>query len=197
MITIEAPLNSDEAPFIIGDSLTVVEAAMVYAGRHPHTVFLRDGSVADVEKFIRLESLSWAVYHTLLGAIRRGDIKPIRSDFDRDGGIDPRSTVIQTSDLAALARTRGDARIAIAPAPPETHSGGAGRPSSMHLIDAEFPQRIKRREVADSLAKEARELVAWQKEKHPQLRPPAPKTVESRIREAYNAHKASHPKAPK
>jgi hypothetical protein len=50
---IPAPPNSDERPFEIGDQMTVFEAAMVYAGRHPHPVFLKDGTEGDYLRFMK------------------------------------------------------------------------------------------------------------------------------------------------
>jgi hypothetical protein len=49
---IPAPPNTDEKPFYIGDKLTVFEGAMVYGGRHPHSLFLKDGSINDHLKFL-------------------------------------------------------------------------------------------------------------------------------------------------
>jgi hypothetical protein len=73
--------------------------------------------------------------------------------------------------------------------PPRT--GAPGRPSSMHLIEAEFEARCKRDEVAASLAEESRHLANWLKSNHPSAPPVTPKTIQNRLRETYRQHKAA------
>src|SRR6516165_5896717 len=113
-IVIEAPEGSDESPFAVRDELTIVEAAMIYAGRHPMSVFLSDASLDDVEIFLGRESLSdtarraecqgtgqpgaalrqlsWDIYCALNGMVERAEIKPVRESFLRSGKLDPRRT---------------------------------------------------------------------------------------------------------
>jgi hypothetical protein len=118
---IPAPPNADEKSFDIGDKLTVFDAAMVYAGRHPHPRFLKDGSIDDHLEFLlagipkqprsrnRLRARrSWDIYCELVERIKRGLIRPIKPAYDLAGQVDPIRTVIQTSDLAKLATERGD-----------------------------------------------------------------------------------------
>jgi hypothetical protein len=117
---IPAPHNSDETTFEIGDTLTVFEAAMVYAGRHPLPRFLRDGSIKDHERFlcagiregepraaIRARR-SWDIYCELINRIKAGRLVPIKLAYLEDGEIDPRGTVIETADLVQLANERGE-----------------------------------------------------------------------------------------
>lgn len=50
---VPAPPNSDEESFEIGKRITGFDAAMIYAGRHPHSRFLKDGSVGDQLDLLR------------------------------------------------------------------------------------------------------------------------------------------------
>jgi hypothetical protein len=119
---IPARPNSDEKPFEIGDSITVFDAAMVYAGRHPHKVFLKDGSIADHLKFLRASipeeprsrhraraRRSWDIYRELIARIQNRTIMPIRPAYQSSGEeMDPINTEIRTADLANLAKERGE-----------------------------------------------------------------------------------------
>lgn len=68
-------------------------------------------------------------------------------------------------------------------------TGAPGRPSSMHLVEAEFERRCASGLVEISLRKEAEALAAWLKSVHPMLRPATPGTIENSIRAAFRAHK--------
>jgi hypothetical protein len=120
--TIPAPTAEDQ-PFQIGDKLTVYEAAMVYAGRHPYPRIF--GPYDDGNKRERCLTLlklglserlprrqraqrSWDVFRQIKGGIERGQINPIKPAYDLDGDIDPIRTVIRTSDLVPLAASRGE-----------------------------------------------------------------------------------------
>jgi hypothetical protein len=117
---IRAPLHADEKSFEIGDTLTVFEAAMVYAGRHPHSRFLRDGSIEDRLTFLRAgirereprvrirARVSWDILCELVKRIEHGRLNAVRPAYSKDGQIDPIRTVIRTADLVALAIERGN-----------------------------------------------------------------------------------------
>ncbi|MDI2103928.1 hypothetical protein [Bradyrhizobium sp. Mp64] len=68
-------------------------------------------------------------------------------------------------------------------------TGSPGRPSSRHLVEAEFKERVKGNRTESSLKAEAKVLSAWLREKHPTLTPMTVKTVENSIRLDYNRHK--------
>jgi hypothetical protein len=70
-----------------------------------------------------------------------------------------------------------------------TRSGAPGRPSSMHLVKAEFKQRVEQGEVEHSLAEQARVLESWLKENHPISPPLGKKRIEDGIRDDYRPHK--------
>ena len=124
---IPAPTEKD-APFKIGDTLTIYEAAMVYAGRHPyphffavknssiehHVQILRLGlsvysRLAQADRRVRAQAQrSWDIYCELLRRIERGRIEPLKTAYASPGKIDLRRTLIKTSDLVCLAQDRGE-----------------------------------------------------------------------------------------
>jgi hypothetical protein len=115
------PPNTNEQPFEIGSTLTVFEAAMIYAGRHPHVRFLKDGEVVDYIDFLRARlpsqpqskrapraRRSWDILCVLIDRITKGSLFPARSAYLPTREIDPVLTRIQVIDLVALARERGE-----------------------------------------------------------------------------------------
>jgi hypothetical protein len=65
------------------------------------------------------------------------------------------------------------------PTPYET--GAPGRPTSMHLIRAEFRARLKRGESAGSITLEADALAQWLSQAHPRAVPVKPKTIRNQL----------------
>jgi hypothetical protein len=112
---IPAPPNTEERPFVIGDTLTIFDAAMVYAGRHPHKRFLRDFPLDERLTFLkagfgrrRAARRSWDIYLEILKKIEQREIAPSRTAYDPHGKVDPIRSLIKTSDLADLAFERGE-----------------------------------------------------------------------------------------
>ena len=117
---IPAPPHTEEEPFEIGDTLTVFAAAMIYAGRHPHSRFLRNGSIEDHVQFMRAgirereprtkirARRSWDIYCELINRIKQRRLTPVKSAYLEDGEVDPRRTVIEIADLVLLANERGE-----------------------------------------------------------------------------------------
>ena len=68
-------------------------------------------------------------------------------------------------------------------------SGAPGRPTSMHLVQAEFTARCARSEVAASLAEEAQYLAEWLKSAHPSAPGLKVKSIKNNLRAAYRQHK--------
>jgi hypothetical protein len=201
------PPPDAEKPFVIGETLTVCEAAMVYAGRHPHGVFLADASLENWEIFLGREadrsrrknarrSHTWDIYRTILAEIAAGRIIPQRAAYLSTGVLDPRFTVIRASDLVSLADRRFEDRKFLRELPRRelSHSGAPGRPSSMALILAEFEQRKKANLCLKSLCEEARYLSKWKDEQHPKLPKTTPKTIENRIRHLFPRSPVEAPK---
>ena len=67
-------------------------------------------------------------------------------------------------------------------------SGTPGRPTSMHLVEAEFEARCARSDVASSLGEEARYLVDWLRSAHPNAPQLTDKTIKNNLRAAYRRH---------
>jgi len=70
-------------------------------------------------------------------------------------------------------------------------TGARGRPTSAHLVIAEFQRRVDARQVLPTLAGEAKHLSTWLLTTCPDLAPMKPTSVESRIRGAYRQWKAT------
>ncbi|MBZ6077573.1 hypothetical protein [Microvirga puerhi] len=64
-------------------------------------------------------------------------------------------------------------------------TGAPGRPSSMHLVEAEFQARCDRGEVEGSLTIEAKALSQWLRDTYPQSPPLTPKTIMNKLRDTY------------
>jgi hypothetical protein len=132
-VTIPSPISDAGPPFTIGETLTVYQAAMVYADRHPHEAFLagpmtpqeaikeheiflgRNRSGSDLwrgepreQESARRRALSWDIYQELLRAIEAREIAPVKAAYCGER-IDPTRTMIATSALLGLAQRRGDA----------------------------------------------------------------------------------------
>jgi hypothetical protein len=121
IVAIPGPTEKDEH-FIVGDALTIYEAAMVYAGRHPYPYFFRikGGSIEDHLEFLRLgvaqhsprkrvrAQRSWDIYREIMIRIEQGKIRHLKTAYDAEGRTDPCRTQIRTSDLRKLAKERGE-----------------------------------------------------------------------------------------
>ena len=119
LVAIPAPTENDRS-FKISDVLTIYEAAMVYAGRHPypHFFYIKDGSIEEHREFLKLGVpqlppkkrarawRSWDIYCEILKRIEERRIQPVKAAYDSQGRIDLRRTFIRTSDLAAIAKDR-------------------------------------------------------------------------------------------
>jgi hypothetical protein len=68
---------------------------------------------------------------------------------------------------------------------PVYRTGGAGRPSSRHLIEAELNRRAEAGTTRPTLRLEAASLVAWLRKAHPEAAPATQKTIENLIRGTY------------
>jgi hypothetical protein len=61
-------------------------------------------------------------------------------------------------------------------------TGAAGRPSIMHLVEAEFQRRVDNGTALPVLRQEASELSAWARREHPEAPPVTAKTIENQLR---------------
>jgi hypothetical protein len=78
-------------------------------------------------------------------------------------------------------------RVGKATVPART--GAPGRPTSIHLVEAEFEARCARNEVKASLAEEAEALAVWLRDEHPNAPRLTAKTIKNNLRAAYRQHK--------
>jgi hypothetical protein len=83
-----------------------------------------------------------------------------------------------------LNETAESAKAASLPIPTDK-TGAAGRPSSRHLVEAEFKRRKASGDQASSLGDEARFLADWLKKSHPELAPMKATSIENTIRGLY------------
>jgi hypothetical protein len=182
-VPVVIPATEGESPFTVKDRLTIVQAALIYAGRHPMSVFLSDGSLDDVEVFIgrkgssdsargrRLRGaerrwagarrLSWDIYCTLNRMVERGKIEPARQSFE-GGRLDPRRTTIRTADLVKLAERRGERPEYLAEffGAPAEEIGDEPRGESVDAPRAKTPTGGKPKKRAQSKREPVKQLLA-------------------------------------
>lgn len=77
------------------------------------------------------------------------------------------------------------------PAEDTPRSGAPGRPTSMHLIEAEFERRAESGAIESSLNKQAEVLEQWLARAHPDMPGATAKTIANRLRETYRSAKQS------
>jgi hypothetical protein len=65
------------------------------------------------------------------------------------------------------------------------HTGAPGRPSSMHLVEAEYRARWHRGEAEASIGAEAKTLAEWLQNKHPDVPRLKPKSIANRLRREH------------
>lgn len=112
------PRDFDERPFYVGDELSIFDAAMIYSGRHPAPVFLKNSSIDDHLSFLKAgvsdsatrkrirAHRSWDILCALIERIARNDIYAIKYSYDKRGRINPLLTTIRTLDPVDLAAER-------------------------------------------------------------------------------------------
>lgn len=176
--------------------ISVYEAALLWFGRNPHERLDGYGGVYDWIILLTRDREVRDIACDILFEIESGRMQAVNPSWrsgipsswmeklgTMPGNLNPRYTMVTLLSLVDLAKRRGDAPIFLShlmhdPAPdPATHSGGAGRPSAMHLIDNELLRRAGKGELEDTRNAQARVLVEWLKRTHPIERPPTPKAV--------------------
>ena len=168
---------------------------MVYAGRHPHTRFLIDGSIEAHLEFLRAgipkqprsrfrvrARRSWDIYCEIINRIEGGKIRPIRKYYDRQRRIDPVRTKIRTSDVARLAVERREKPKFLSP-----KATKLGRPPEYNWDSVK--ERLKEYAAQSGPVQSLNELLQkcadFAYELHPEKRTPSDKT----IRDAIKAHR--------
>ena len=77
--------------------------------------------------------------------------------------------------------------IPAAETPDLGRNGAPGRPSWMHLVEAEFKRRCDAGRFEPSLTKEADALAAWFRTAHPEVSPLKAKSIANKLRDPYRA----------
>ncbi|WP_157962047.1 hypothetical protein [Acuticoccus kandeliae] len=72
---------------------------------------------------------------------------------------------------------------------PLTHSGFAGRPTTKHLVQAEFTRRCENGLASRKLAREAEQLLDWLTAHHRDVPAPTVKTIRNNIRDQHRAYR--------
>jgi len=68
-------------------------------------------------------------------------------------------------------------------------TGAPGRPSNMHLIEAEFDRRCNLKQTKTVLAREAESLAEWFNREYPRCAVPSVKTIGNRLRAKFNGQR--------
>lgn len=121
------------------------------------------------------------------------DLEHPTAQFDRRSGPDYREVRFQTAEVLALwpviRGPQGSHPELAAGKIVSDRTGARGRPTSSHLIKAEFQRRIEMGQICESIKKEAVVLAEWLKLCHPGLAPMTPKSIENAIRDEYRERK--------
>jgi hypothetical protein len=189
------------------DLISVFDAALLWHDRDPHQTLPGYGLYGWIVLLIRDREICDLAY-TLLSEIERGSMEAASSAWLADipsswksrlgeppGGRDPRRTMITIASLVKFAAKRSQKPKFLAQlmADPMTHTGAAGRPSSMNLVEQEMERRAAEGSLAPTIADEARQLSERMKLIYPSLPTPKPKTIANSLREKYRSLRRSKP----
>jgi hypothetical protein len=105
-------------------------------------------------------------------------------DFARRHQLPPPSWWTDATEVAVQSARIDHIKSASDAALPE-RTGAPGRPTSMHLIRAEYHARWERGEVLDSIGEEAEALSRWLMNTHPTAPSPTPKTIANNLRREH------------
>ena len=141
----------------------------------------------------------WAAVEERFAAHRVREWK--RENEARTGSADPAGPVKEVvfargnMPIAALDDVAGPSNNAKATTLTATpyRSGAPGRPTSIQVVKAEFQRRKKCGQVASTLGAEAKTLVDWLIQKHPEAPRLTSKTIMNRLREDYRRHITTQP----
>jgi hypothetical protein len=67
-------------------------------------------------------------------------------------------------------------------------TGVPGKPSSMHLVEAEFAGRCERAEVAETVTRESEQVASWLNDAHPEAPPLTAKTIKNKLAAPYRGY---------
>ncbi len=100
-----------------------------------------------------------------------------------------RDVHFERHELLALWPAARAAVVGIAEPVATDRTGAPGRPTSRHLVEAEFGQRTHRGEVRPKIGEEAKALSSWLTATHPGFAQMEPRTIENVIRTDNQRHK--------
>jgi hypothetical protein len=174
--------------------ISVREAALLWFGKDPDEK-LQYGAFSWIIQLTRdqqVRDISYEILQAIdrqqLGAVWRSWL-PDMPDYWKSrlgptpGNLDPNRTILTLGALAGWAEGRANVPSFLArmlPSP-STHSGGAGRPTAMHLIEVELHARAKARKLADNPTQQARDLLNWLRTSYPAARAPTIKTIRNHL----------------
>lgn len=162
-------------------------------------------------EFIHPSDWNFLLLNIEKGAVGRDSLQfeDLRCAFTRDvpesHPIHAAIRIAQKDSLpvaSVVSASAGAKEIVSPPAAPfgaqnDSNHDGPGRPSTFHLVEREFEQRVKRGVLEPSLSKEAQVLSAWFKTAHHNVRAYQPKTIANRLRARYRAATVTLKKRPK
>jgi hypothetical protein len=134
--------------------ISVRHGALLWFGKDPEEK-LQYGLFSWIIQLTRDQEVRDIAYE-ILRAIDREQLVAVRLSWLPDmpdywksrlgptpGNLDPNGTIVTLGALAEFAKGRANVPLFLTQmiASPSTHSGGAGRPSAMHLIDQELRRR--------------------------------------------------------
>jgi hypothetical protein len=120
-----------------------------------------------------------------LGVMNNRDVLLIR----RPIGIGPvRYVIITIPRVAVCDHWQADMLRSSASDLTQSRSGAPGRPTSMHLIEAEFRHRCEEGLVKEHISDEATFLSSWLKASHPQEHPTTAKTIRNKLGSPLRAY---------
>jgi hypothetical protein len=67
-------------------------------------------------------------------------------------------------------------------------TGVPGKPSSMHLVEAEFAGRCERAEVAETVTRESEQVASWLNDAHPEAPPLTAKKIKNKLAAPYRGY---------
>jgi hypothetical protein len=174
--------------------ISVLQAALLWFGKDPDEN-LSYGPFSWIIQLTRDQEVRDIAYE-ILRAIDREQLVAVRLSWlpnipdhwkatlgPTPGNLDPNGTIVTVGALVGFVEGRAKVPLFLSrmlPSP-STHSGGAGRPSAMHLIDQELRRLAKKGKLADTRNEQAQDLLDWLKSAHPNLSHPTKKTIANHL----------------
>jgi hypothetical protein len=175
---------------------------LLHRGLLPSIAFGSNGKIFQVPSHIWAANGAEEIFNTGILVVQDGEVTFRRGLTQGDNTA---VVLIKTADLNRVVKrlTAGESLATLAPLEertgtslPETGlaypylSGYQGRPSLKDPIQREFSRRANEDKCAGSLGQEARDLLAWLIQAHPDApHKPTAKTIENQIRDQYRQHR--------